>query len=120
MPTSYQQPLSETRAGHLPAALLKIARSLGEPMRATRSQVLPVSRRRRFHIWEFQALVDTTRHTVIAVDVCDRSIVNWKHLSTSYEAAIDDYQQRIAQCRPDTAAMTKTTSLDQHHSRANP
>ena len=46
MPASYQQPGAERITGNLPAALLKIARSLGEPMRATRSQVLPVSRRR--------------------------------------------------------------------------
>ena len=97
----------------LPATLLRIARSLQQPMRAKRSKILPVSRQRRFHIWEFQALADASVQTIIALDVRERSIVAWKRercivawkrVEGSFETVVEDYEQRIAR-RPSSIAL---------------
>jgi len=65
-------------------------------MQLTRSTVLPISSQRGIHIWEFQALADDTQYTIVALDVRERSIVDWKHLTTDFEHAVAEYQQRIA------------------------
>ena len=89
------QPMLEAAARRLPATLLTIARRLGEPMQATRLKVLPVSSRRRFQIWEFQALGDSTVHKVIALDIRQCRIADWKLFSDDFDAIVQHYQQRI-------------------------
>ena len=89
----------------LPVTLLRIARSLQQPMQAKRIKILPVSRQRRFHIWEFQALADKSVQTIIALDVRERSIVAWKRVEGSFETVVEDYEQRIAR-RPSSIALS--------------
>ena len=89
------QHMSEAAARRLPATLLTIARRLGEPMQATRLKVLPVSPSRRFQIWEFQALGDSTVHKVIALDIRQRRIADWKLFTDDFDAVVQHYQQRI-------------------------
>lgn len=96
-----------TASCRLPSTLLHIARSLKQPMRAKRIKILPVSRQRRFHIWEFQALADESVYTIIALDVRERSIVAWKRVEGSFEAVVEDYQHRIA--RPPTSTALSDT-----------
>ena len=88
-------------ACRLPVILLTIACSLGEPMCLTRFQVLPVSASRCLQFWEFQALGNNATIKVIAVDVRDHRICNWKRLDETFEQAVQDYQQRIDEHRRD-------------------
>ena len=79
----------------LPITLFTIARCLGEPMQATRLKVLPVSPNRRFQIWEFQALDDSTVRKVVALDIRQCRIAAWKLCSDDFDAIVQHYQQTI-------------------------
>ena len=92
-------PIALTAEPRVPPSILRIAWQLGEPMRPSRLQVFPISTRRRFQVWEFTPLNDSATRKVIAVDLRDRRIHDWKLCATAFDQVVQDYQLRIGQRR---------------------